>query len=249
MIFSLRHACGGGAGVQHPFVASTERIANANGDQSKRHCWHQQVWLYPLAIGGTAVGTGLNTHPEFDAGVSAELARTFRLPFSSADKKFAALAEHESLVAFHGALRTLAVVLMKIANDIRWLASGPRSGPGAITLPENEPGNSIMPEKVNPTQCEALTMAGAKVMGNGAALGIGAASGRHSRAAGRYSTQLYGWGIPHRSNWMNGYSRRPCSARSSSSGACRRGEKCLRIYHLLDSPRNLIAGVVNKTSP
>lgn len=135
-------------------------------------------WLYPLAIGGTAVGTGLNTHPEFGARVSAELARMYRLPFISANNKFAALAGHEPLVAIHGTLRTLAVALMKIANDIRWLASGPRSGLGEITLPENEPGSSIMPGKVNPTQCEALTMSCAQVMGNDVALGLGAASGQ-----------------------------------------------------------------------
>ncbi len=135
------------------------------------------TYLYPLAIGGTAVGTGLNTHPEFGQRVSAELARMFQLPFTSAHNKFAALASHEPLVVVHGALKTLAVALMKIANDIRWLASGPRSGLGEITLPENEPGSSIMPGKVNPTQCEALTMVCAQVMGNDVALGIGAASG------------------------------------------------------------------------
>ena len=135
------------------------------------------VWLYPLAIGGTAVGTGLNTHPEFGARVSAQLAQMHGLPFSSAGNKFAALAGHEPLVAMHGALKTLSVALTKIANDLRWLASGPRSGLGEIRLPENEPGSSIMPGKVNPTQCEALTMLCAQVMGNDVAIGIGAASG------------------------------------------------------------------------
>ena len=133
--------------------------------------------LYPLAIGGTAVGTGLNTHPKFGAEVAAELARRHALPFVSADNKFAALAAHDGLVVVHGALKTLAVALMKIANDIRWLASGPRSGLGEITIPENEPGSSIMPGKVNPTQCEALTMLCCQVMGNDVAIGIGAASG------------------------------------------------------------------------
>jgi fumarate hydratase class II len=134
-------------------------------------------WLYPLAIGGTAVGTGLNTHPDFAAGVAADLAADSGLPFTSAANKFAALATHDSLVAAHGALKTLAVALMKIANDIRWLASGPRSGLGEITIPENEPGSSIMPGKVNPTQCEALTMLCVQVMANDVAIGIAGASG------------------------------------------------------------------------
>jgi fumarate hydratase, class II len=134
-------------------------------------------WLGPLAIGGTAVGTGLNTHPEFGARVAAELASQHQLPFVSADNKFAALAAHDAMVAAHGMLKTLAVALNKIANDIRWLSSGPRSGLGEITLPENEPGSSIMPGKVNPTQCEALTMLCAQVMGNDVAIGMGAASG------------------------------------------------------------------------
>ncbi|MCK9381445.1 MAG: class II fumarate hydratase [Sulfuritalea sp.] len=133
--------------------------------------------LYPLAVGGTAVGTGLNTHPEFGARVAAELARSSGLPLVGAANKFAALATHDGLVAVHGALKTLAVALMKIANDIRWLASGPRSGLGEISIPENEPGSSIMPGKVNPTQCEALTMLCCQVMGNDVALGIGGASG------------------------------------------------------------------------
>jgi fumarate hydratase class II len=135
------------------------------------------ISLYPLAVGGTAVGTGLNTHPEFGERVAAELARSSDLPFCSASNKFAALAAHDGLVAAHGGLKTLAVALMKIANDIRWLASGPRSGLGEISIPENEPGSSIMPGKVNPTQCEALTMLCAQVMGNDVAIGIGGASG------------------------------------------------------------------------
>ncbi len=133
--------------------------------------------LYPLAVGGTAVGTGLNTHPEFGARVAAELAHVSGLPFAGAANKFAALAAHDGLVAAHGALKTLAVALMKIANDIRWLASGPRSGLGEIAVPENEPGSSIMPGKVNPTQCEALTMLCCQVMANDVAIGIGGASG------------------------------------------------------------------------
>ena len=133
--------------------------------------------LYPLAVGGTAVGTGLNTHPEFGFRVAAKLADQTATPFTSAANKFAALAANDGLVAAHGTLKTLAVALMKIANDIRWLASGPRSGLGEITIPENEPGSSIMPGKVNPTQCEALTMLCCQVMGNDVAIGIGGASG------------------------------------------------------------------------
>ncbi len=133
--------------------------------------------LYELAAGGTAVGTGLNTHAEFGERVAAELARSSGAPFKSAVNKFAALAAHDALVAAHGALKTLAVVLMKIANDVRWLASGPRSGLGEISIPENEPGSSIMPGKVNPTQCEALTMLCCQVFGNDVAITIGGASG------------------------------------------------------------------------
>ncbi|NJD24698.1 MAG: class II fumarate hydratase [Betaproteobacteria bacterium] len=133
--------------------------------------------LYPLAIGGTAVGTGLNTHPEFGWRVAAKLADRTGLPLASAENKFAALAAHDGLVAAHGTLKTLAVALMKIANDIRWLASGPRSGLGEIAIPENEPGSSIMPGKVNPTQSEAVTMLCCQVMGNDVAIGIGGASG------------------------------------------------------------------------
>jgi fumarate hydratase class II len=133
--------------------------------------------LYELAVGGTAVGTGLNTHAEFGARVAAELARCSGLPFVSAANKFAALAAHDALVAAHGALKTLAAALMKIANDVRWLASGPRSGLGELAIPENEPGSSIMPGKVNPTQCEALTMLCCQVFGNDVAINFGGASG------------------------------------------------------------------------
>ena len=133
--------------------------------------------LCELAAGGTAVGTGLNTHAEFGARVAAELARTTGLPLVSAPNKFAALAGHEALLHAHGALKTLAAALMKIANDVRWLASGPRSGLGELTIPENEPGSSIMPGKVNPTQCEALTMLCCQVFGNDVALNFGGASG------------------------------------------------------------------------
>lgn len=122
--------------------------------------------LYELALGGTAVGTGLNTHPEFAVKAAAQIANITLLPFSSAPNKFAALASHESLVMAHSTLKILACALMKIANDVRWLGSGPRCGIGELILPENEPGSSIMPGKVNPTQCEAMTMVCTQVMGN-----------------------------------------------------------------------------------
>ncbi len=133
--------------------------------------------LYRLAVGGTAVGTGLNAPAEFGVMVAGDLAKLTGYPLTSAANKFAALAGHEPLVFAHGALKTLAGALNKIANDIRWLASGPRSGLGELSLPENEPGSSIMPGKVNPTQAEALTMICAQVMGNDVAISIGAASG------------------------------------------------------------------------
>ncbi|MEO7335351.1 MAG: class II fumarate hydratase [Caldimonas sp.] len=133
--------------------------------------------LRELALGGTAVGTGLNAHPEFGARVAVELARATGLAFVSAPNKFEALAAHDALVHAHGSLKTLAASLMKIANDVRWLASGPRSGLGEIRIPENEPGSSIMPGKVNPTQCEALTMLGCQVLGNDVAINVAGASG------------------------------------------------------------------------
>jgi fumarate hydratase class II len=134
--------------------------------------------LCELAIGGTAVGTGLNTHPEFGARMAKDLSQATGLTFESAPNKFAALAGHEPLVFAHGALKTLAAALHKIANDVRWLASGPRSGLGEISLPENEPGSSIMPGKVNPTQAEALTMLCVQVLANDVALGFGGACGQ-----------------------------------------------------------------------
>jgi fumarate hydratase, class II len=133
--------------------------------------------LYELAIGGTAVGTGLNTHPEFADRVAATIASLTGLPFVSAPNKFAALAAHDALVWASGAVRTLAVSLMKIANDIRWLASGPRAGLGELNLPQNEPGSSIMPGKVNPTQSEALTMVCVQVIGNDTTIGIAGSQG------------------------------------------------------------------------
>jgi fumarate hydratase, class II len=126
--------------------------------------------IYELAIGGTAVGTGLNTHPEFAERVAAKIALYTGLPFSSAPNKFAALASHDALVMGSGALKTLACSLMKIANDIRWMGSGPRCGLGELILPENEPGSSIMPGKVNPTQSEAMTMVSIQVIGNDTAI-------------------------------------------------------------------------------
>jgi fumarate hydratase class II len=133
--------------------------------------------LRELALGGTAVGTGLNAHPEFGARVAHDLTTATGSRFVTAPNKFEALAAHDALVHAHGALKTLAAALTKIANDVRWLASGPRSGLGEISIPENEPGSSIMPGKVNPTQCEALTMACAQVFGNDVAVNIGGASG------------------------------------------------------------------------
>ena len=133
--------------------------------------------LYELAIGGTAVGTGLNTRVGFAERVSAKLAELTGLPFVSAKNKFEALAAHDSMVEVHGALNVIACSLMKIANDIRFLGSGPRCGFGELLLPENEPGSSIMPGKVNPTQCEAITMVAAQVMGNQTAVSVGGSNG------------------------------------------------------------------------
>ena len=133
--------------------------------------------LYQLAIGGTAVGTGLNTRAGFADKVAAKVADLTSLPFTSAPNKFESLAAHDALVEVHGALNVVACSLMKIANDIRFLASGPRSGLGELILPENEPGSSIMPGKVNPTQCEAITMVAAQVMGNHVAVTVGGSNG------------------------------------------------------------------------
>lgn len=133
--------------------------------------------LYELAIGGTAVGTGLNTHPEFARRVAAKIAELTELPFVSAPNKFAALAAHDAIVTASGTLKTLACSLMKIANDLRWLGSGPRCGLAELILPANEPGSSIMPGKVNPTQCEAMTMVCVQVMGNDTAISIAGSQG------------------------------------------------------------------------
>ncbi|HWR83777.1 MAG TPA: class II fumarate hydratase [Candidatus Deferrimicrobium sp.] len=133
--------------------------------------------LYPLALGGTAVGTGLNTHPQFAVKVADSIARLTGKSFVTAPNKFEALAAHDAIVETSGVLKTLACSLMKIANDVRWLASGPRSGLGEIRIPENEPGSSIMPGKVNPTQSEAMTMVCAQVIGNDVAINVGGASG------------------------------------------------------------------------
>jgi len=146
-------------------------------DQADRQLEAVLPDLRELALGGTAVGTGLNTPADFGDKVAAELDRVTGLGFVSAPNKFAALAAHDAVVRGHGALKALAAALTKIANDVRWLASGPRSGLGEIAIPENEPGSSIMPGKVNPTQCEALTMLACQVMGNDVAVTVAGASG------------------------------------------------------------------------
>lgn len=133
--------------------------------------------IYELAIGGTAVGTGLNTHPDFDKVTSSIIAKETGLPFTVSPNKFEALAAHDAIVFAHGALKTLAASLMKIANDVRWMASGPRCGLGELSIPENEPGSSIMPGKVNPTQSEAMTMVVVQVMGNDATINFAGTQG------------------------------------------------------------------------
>ncbi|EKS6728799.1 class II fumarate hydratase [Enterobacter mori] len=146
-------------------------------DHNLKHIDHSLPHLAELALGGTAVGTGLNTHPEYAVRVAEELASITGQPFVTAPNKFEALATCDALVHTHGALKGLAASLMKIANDVRWLASGPRCGIGEISIPENEPGSSIMPGKVNPTQCEAMTMLCCQVLGNDVAVNLGGASG------------------------------------------------------------------------
>ena len=150
---------------------SAQLVHAENGIKQSLHS------LYPLAIGGTAVGTGLNTHQDFGRKVAACMQEETSFPFFCSDNYFSALASHDGLVSAHGALKTLAVALIKIANDIRWLASGPRCGLGELVLPENEPGSSIMPGKVNPTQCEAMIMACYQIIGNDVAITMGGASG------------------------------------------------------------------------
>ena len=135
-------------------------------DHGEKHLRSALPHLYELALGGTAVGTGLNAPKGYAEGVAAELAQITQYPFVTSPNKFESLASCDALVFAHGALKTLAASMMKIANDVRWLASGPRSGIGEISIPENEPGSSIMPGKVNPTQCEALSMVAAQVLGN-----------------------------------------------------------------------------------
>ncbi|MDD5325020.1 MAG: class II fumarate hydratase [Polaromonas sp.] len=146
-------------------------------EHGERHVRAALPHLCELALGGTAVGTGLNAPPGYAEQAAAELARLTGLPFVTAPNKFEALATCDAQVAAHGALKTLAASLMKIANDVRWLASGPRSGIGELSIPENEPGSSIMPGKVNPTQCEAMTMLCCQVFGNDVAINFGGASG------------------------------------------------------------------------
>ncbi|QEQ01344.1 class II fumarate hydratase [Thermosynechococcus sp. CL-1] len=154
------------------FSGYASQIAACQG-----HIEYALQHLYPLAIGGTAVGTGLNAPAGFGDRVAAELAQMTGYPFCKAENPFAALAAHDPLVMLSGVLKTLAAAMMKMANDIRWLASGPRCGLGELILPANEPGSSIMPGKVNPTQCEALTMVCVQVMGNDAAVGIAGSQG------------------------------------------------------------------------
>ncbi|EMX8930484.1 class II fumarate hydratase [Enterobacter asburiae] len=146
-------------------------------EHNLKHIEYSLPHLAELALGGTAVGTGLNTHPEYAVRVAEELANITGQPFVTAPNKFEALATCDALVHTHGALKGLAASLMKIANDVRWLASGPRCGIGEISIPENEPGSSIMPGKVNPTQCEAMTMLCCQVMGNDVAVNLGGSSG------------------------------------------------------------------------
>lgn len=146
-------------------------------DHGLTHLESAMPHLLELALGGTAVGTGLNTHPEFAERTAAEIAHLTGYPFVTAANKFEALAAHDALVHAHGVLKTLAAILIKIANDIRWLASGPRCGIGEIRIPENEPGSSIMPGKVNPTQSEAVVMLACQVMGNDVAINLGGAMG------------------------------------------------------------------------
>ncbi len=146
-------------------------------DNGLKHVDQALPSLCELAQGGTAVGTGLNAHPEFGDRVAAELAKFTGHPFVSAPNKFEALSGHDALLFAHGVLKTIAATFMKIANDVRWLASGPRCGLGELTIPDNEPGSSIMPGKVNPTQCEAVTMLAAQVLGNDVAVNIGGATG------------------------------------------------------------------------
>lgn len=146
-------------------------------DHGLRAIRNSLAHLSELALGGTAVGTGINTPPGYSENVAAHIARLTGLPFVTAPNKFEALAAHDGIVEAHGALKTVAVSLMKIANDVRMLSSGPRSGIGEIYIPDNEPGSSIMPGKVNPTQCEALTMVAAQVMGNDVAINIGGSNG------------------------------------------------------------------------
>jgi len=146
-------------------------------DHGIRAIRHTLPHLSELALGGTAVGTGINTPPDYSVKVAKQIAKLTGLPFVTAENKFEALAAHDAIAEAHGALKTVAISLMKIANDIRLLSSGPRAGIGEISIPDNEPGSSIMPGKVNPTQCEALSMICAQVLGNDVAINIGAATG------------------------------------------------------------------------
>lgn len=204
-------------------------------DQAQRIVAAALPPLQELAVGGTAVGTGLNTHAEFGDRVAAELAHGSGIPFRSAANKFAALAAHDGLVAAHGALKTLAAALMKIANDIRWLASGPRSGLGEISIPENEPGSSIMPGKVNPTQCEALAMLCCQVFGNDVAITLGGASGN-------FELNVFKPLIAH--NFLQSV-RLLADGMTSFEKHCARGieANCDRIAELLDRSLMLVTAL------
>jgi fumarate hydratase class II len=158
--------------VGQEFSGYVQQLADA-----RRAIESALVAVYELALGGTAVGTGLNTHPEYAERAALHIAEESGLPFVSAPNKFSGLAAHDALVLLHGTYRVAAVALMKIANDVRWLGSGPRCGLGELRLPANEPGSSIMPGKVNPTQCEAMTMVCVQVMGHDAAVGIAGSQG------------------------------------------------------------------------
>lgn len=146
-------------------------------ETSLEHIKNSLKYIYDLPIGGTAVGTGINTHPKFAKLVSSKIAELTGLPFRSADNKFAVLSSHDALVTCSSSLKSLAINIMKISNDFRWLGSGPRAGLGELLLPENEPGSSIMPGKVNPTQCEASTMVAIQVMANDFSISIANSQG------------------------------------------------------------------------
>ena len=182
--------------------------------------------LLELAIGGTAVGTGLNAHPQFGASVARHIAAETGFAFVTAPDKFAALSAHDAMVTVSGTLRTLAGALMKIANDVRWYACGPRAGFAELRIPENEPGSSIMPGKVNPTQSEALTMVAVQVFGNDAAVGVRRQPGQlpAQRVQAGDAAQPFGVGGAA-GGWVSGVRRRMCAGHRAG-GEANRGERC-----------------------